>query len=344
MPLPLEHSFSSARSTGSEVSVTSSARAPLSPRKSIADFKSKSPQKKPPSYGIYDPLLSAVASGKTENVKQVWSEGYAVREHLGTALHNAFVRQNMDIVRCLVQIYKADINTPNANGQALIHLACRANNIQLMHEVYEQDADMDATEENTGWTPLHIACSKGNHNMVCALVDRGANPIKRATVADADGIFLTPLELAQKAGSEEVIDYLTNETHPELLEWKQRKKKCMAKLEPGGRAVVQDTNLVSSPVKVTAMSCRLATSLPEPVLSNVQRIPLSNDMLYDEFCKMSNGSNFVLKEDFKSMYKMMEDFGLPIDLDKIMKDLSIMGADRLSFDEYCVVRLKIAQK
>jgi len=63
------------------------------------------------------------------------------------------------------------------------------------------DADINEVDEN-GYTPLHLACDRGNPAMVELLLSRGAD----RSIKDADD--LTALELAEISDHKSIVDIL----------------------------------------------------------------------------------------------------------------------------------------
>ena len=84
---------------------------------------------------------------------------------------------------------KQATSTEVATGPA--QSACQESVTELL--VKASDIDIDA-QNSVGQTPLHIACSRGNFNVVRLLLNKGANP----SIADRRGF--TPGQLAHKRG------------------------------------------------------------------------------------------------------------------------------------------------
>ena len=79
-----------------------------------------------------------------------------------TPLHLACANNKCDIVKHLIEERKCDINIPNGEGELAIHVACRQSQalVKLLcrSNVNHQD--------NSGNTPLHIACSSCNYELL----------------------------------------------------------------------------------------------------------------------------------------------------------------------------------
>lgn len=74
-----------------------------------------------------------------------------------------------------------EINSTDYNGQSALHLAVRsgrADYVKILLEVseYHDQANADVTESVYGWTPLILACVKGNSSIMELLLAVGASP------------------------------------------------------------------------------------------------------------------------------------------------------------------------
>ncbi|KAF9076182.1 ankyrin repeat-containing domain protein [Rhodocollybia butyracea] len=67
----------------------------------------------------------------------------------------------------------------------------------------DSDVDLNAFDE-FGYTPLHLACDRGNTEIVRLLLAKGAD----SSIKDSDE--MTPLELAQTSGHEDIAQLLSN--------------------------------------------------------------------------------------------------------------------------------------
>ena len=294
---------------------------------SIQEFKNHSESVRTSLTTTYDPVLIAIATGQLEALRQLWAEGYKTLDKPAVALHNAFMKENMDIVRYLVDQYKVDVDEYNPSGQTLVHLSCVANKLELMHDLFTAGADLNKPQKNNGWTPLHIAASRNNLPLAMALVDRGVDLTVRAAAADASEPGPTALEIAEQAGSETVAQFLQNESDPQLLELKVKKRQLMAKLAPNAKSVVSgDLIAASSPTRAVT---RIAAAVPESLQTNVQRLPICENTLSEEFARLDTQcAGYILKEVFKKLYCEVDDFGLPSRIDAALQEYNSLGPNR----------------
>ena len=88
-------------------------------------------------------------------------------------------------------------------GRRPLHDACIEGNMETVRNiVYESSLSEINEQDNDGWTPLHIACLMGHLDVVKMLMWAGAD----CDIFDND--FLTPAELAIKAGYPYIADVI----------------------------------------------------------------------------------------------------------------------------------------
>ncbi len=87
--------------------------------------------------------------------------------------------------------------TPNVH-----HLVETAQLHELKKLLAENPSAVNKAERNTLKTPLHLACERGNIQMIDLLISMGANPTAR------DAHMLTPLFSAVKKNAVEVVNLL----------------------------------------------------------------------------------------------------------------------------------------
>ena len=89
----------------------------------------------------------------------------------GTALHIACRRVSLDITKYLVEKMECDINIKAWTGELPIHIACRSQCLELVKLVSKiPDPNSKLGEFGQCNSPLHIACSSGNVDIVRFLV------------------------------------------------------------------------------------------------------------------------------------------------------------------------------
>ena len=79
-----------------------------------------------------------------------------------------------------------------------------------------------------------------------------------------------------------------------------------------------------------------------------QQTDLKEDELREEFRRFDvDGNGFITKEEFAVMYRGLETFGVqeaPDAIYTLMGRYNMLGDDRLSFDEFAILMLKISKR
>lgn len=297
----------------------------------------------------YDPLLTAINMGRLDSVRQAFAEGYNLQGmgECATALHLAYDNGNWDIFKYLVNVQGANVDSPNSRGQTVFHKACHKEDLKMVTELFDMGADVNRPQAEDGFRPVHIAAQKGNYELLLMLVDRGANPAAETEQEDEDGNHPTAVEIARNLGHAKVVEYLEFETDPEMLELKARKDRAMARLAPNAKKIVN--NQLTGPMVIQEQKFVMPEITRVPawsVVANVQGLPVSEFQLMEEFSTIdSDNSGYVTKDEFRALYKMFDNFGAPPEqIDSLLAKYNMLGDDKLSFDEYCVLRLKVAQR
>jgi len=153
--------------------------------------------------------------------------------HHGTPLHAASYRGHLDIARLLLD-HGADVNTENAHKGAPLCLAYAGRHVDVMrllldhgakadvsyhggpvlndasydgrvevvHLLLQHNADVNGTDHEIKWTPLHQASQPGHLKVVKLLLDHGAEINAQSRAHN------TPLRLASGGGHLEVVQIL----------------------------------------------------------------------------------------------------------------------------------------
>jgi HEAT repeat protein len=95
-------------------------------------------------------------------------------ESFHLSLHQAVLEGNIEMVRALLPtVY---VNTPDDQGNTLLHLAVSQDDLELVKILIEAKADIHA-KNIAGITPLQLADQKGNTQIIAALAAVGRNPM-----------------------------------------------------------------------------------------------------------------------------------------------------------------------
>ncbi|ORX49588.1 ankyrin, partial [Piromyces finnis] len=137
--------------------------------------------------------------------------------------HYACYKGNENIVKYLIK-KGANPRAKNSYGRISLHFACGAEkeNINLVKYLIEViGLDINAQNKNRddkGNTLLHIACQRGDKDMVKYLIDNGANIFIQNNNND------TPMTLAKKNGDKNIVNLLNTENEYSLFFYEAIKK------------------------------------------------------------------------------------------------------------------------
>lgn len=99
-------------------------------------------------------------------------------QHLGTPLHFAARCPSDEVVRLLVEEFKANVSLTLLNGSQAIHSAANAQYVNgqtgaVISTLIKAGSDVNVCNSN-GRTPLHWAVERGNNLALQTLLERGA--------------------------------------------------------------------------------------------------------------------------------------------------------------------------
>lgn len=150
-------------------------------------------------------------------------------QHPGTPLHFAARCPSHEVVRLLVEEYKANVSLTLLNGSQALHSATTAGSGATAQHVHGEtgavistliEAGSDVNVRNgTGRTPLHWAVEWGNLLAVQALLERGA----RVDVREEETNMI-PLDIAK-------MNFMAE---PEYSAWWKYRKEVLEELEKRG--------------------------------------------------------------------------------------------------------------
>ena len=136
------------------------------------------------------------------NVKNIKS-GYLSKLTIGKLRHQL----NKDIMYYIYHDFDENdviyylVQTLQIQVKDIIHDICQNNAYRSLKVYLDQGVNANI-QDNSGWTPLHLACYWNNVESVKLLLDNEAN----VNIQDNDS--LTPLQLAQKSNSTKCIKIL----------------------------------------------------------------------------------------------------------------------------------------
>ncbi|NXL53924.1 ANR16 protein, partial [Podilymbus podiceps] len=156
------------------------------------------------------PLLRLVQEGRLDLLKDelrpdntlgpaVWSQRYG---RLGdTLLHHAARFGHRDVLAYLVEALGMDVEVFNSDYKRPLHEAASMGHGDCVSYLLERGASVDCLKK-ADWTPLMMACTRQNLEVITALVEHGANPLLK----NKDG--WNCFHIASREGHPQVLRYL----------------------------------------------------------------------------------------------------------------------------------------
>jgi ankyrin repeat protein len=121
--------------------------------------------------------------------------------HASSPVADAAMKGDADLVRALVS-KGADVNAAQADGMTALHWAALNGDLKVTDVLLVAGATTEPLTRLGGYTPLHLASSRGHAPVVARLLEGGSKP-KALT---ATGV--QPIHLAAQAGSAEAVRFL----------------------------------------------------------------------------------------------------------------------------------------
>ena len=191
-------------------------------------------------------LHVACEAGKLPSIHQLMAGGAQIEardsERKATPLHLAAASNHPNIVKTLVDVYKASINATGTNGNSALHgaafkgfvkvvkvllsfdhcdvnakgwrdrtalhYACDGGQVACIHELMASGADIEAKESETAASPLQMAAQFNHPNCVKTLVG-----VYKASINATDKNGDSALHLAAGLGNENVVKTLISFDH-----------------------------------------------------------------------------------------------------------------------------------
>ena len=198
-------------------------------------------------------ILNFLLVNKPEECKKLLDEA---DDEGDTPLHYGVYSKKPKSIETLLN-FGADVNAVNAKGSSALHLAVLVQDLQSVNMLLSQPAIDKALVDNYGDTPLHEAIVKGTSEIIDVLLDkvedeslikpnqRGFNCFQYAAlkgnmyalqkmtqkypqlacIPKADGF--TPLSVAALNGHHEVVRFLLEIEHTNLLALNHRGQNCL---------------------------------------------------------------------------------------------------------------------
>merc|ERR1711963_63683 len=155
------------------------------------------------------PLHRAAKENSVDVAKQLLenSAGVDSADNYGdTALHEAALENSVDVANLLLE-NSADVDSTNNYGRTALHYAAIRNSVGVAKLLLENSANVDRTDM-WGLTALHKAAYYNSVDVAKLLLEKSAN--LNATVVSGSLKGLTPLQVAEERGNQEMVDLLRN--------------------------------------------------------------------------------------------------------------------------------------
>lgn len=192
-------------------------------------------------------LIKAVQHGELCTVRQQLSEHVnkqaVIYTHFGksgdTLLHYAARHGHMDILRYLVEELNMDIEVYNNDYKRALHEASSMSHYECVRYLIARGAKIDSLKK-ADWTPLMMACTRRNLEVILELLNHGADPM----LQNKDG--WNSFHIACREGDPAIIHHLLL-AKPEV--WKTKSKTGRTPLHTAAMHSCEDA------VKILLQSC-----------------------------------------------------------------------------------------
>ncbi|NWU97152.1 ANR16 protein, partial [Upupa epops] len=118
-----------------------------------------------------------------------------------TLLHHAARFGHQDVVEFLLETLEMDIEVVNSDYKRPLHEAASMGHEACVRSLLERGASMNCLKKGD-WTPLMMACTRKNLEVIKALVEHGANPLLK----NKDG--WNCFHIASREGHPHILQYL----------------------------------------------------------------------------------------------------------------------------------------
>jgi ankyrin repeat protein len=142
---------------------------------------------------LCEELYEAAYLCRVEDVRRLLETGADASTKCGAAkttpLHAAVAGRCVDAVDLLMRA-GVDVNAKDDFGQTVLHYAASKGDLEIIKRLIATGADINAEENELGYTPLHIALVMSKEEAALELINAGADIVR------ADRRGQTPLHLA----------------------------------------------------------------------------------------------------------------------------------------------------
>jgi ankyrin repeat protein len=206
---------------------------------------------------------------------------FAVARAAGTApVADAAMRGDSDAVRTLLG-QGADLNAAQGDGMTALHWAALNGDLKTMNLLLVAHANAEPLTRLGGYTPLHLASSRGHAAAVARLLEAGSNPSAVTTTG------VQPIHLAAQAGNPDAVGALLDRgaavnvrdtTHgrtPLIFAVSENRLEVMKVLLARGADVLQATTVIDY-VQRSAADTAARQARDREIMATTGRNPAAN--------------------------------------------------------------------
>lgn len=159
------------------------------------------------------PLTIAAELGHVEIIKLLLNHpkinpNYALKN--GTPLHLCLIQDNVELLKIMLDSNKFNPNIKNQSSFTPLHIAAIRNLPEAIKILCNKNYNVDVNcLDQTGQSPLCMSIDSGDYESVKAFLESGRDFAFDHKNMDQ----LTPLEIAQRNGNDEIIKLLTEHIH-----------------------------------------------------------------------------------------------------------------------------------
>ena len=122
-------------------------------------------------------------------------------------MKHLYTKENSFEVAKLLIENSANVDSANNGGETPLHWAAKGNSVDVAKRLIANSANVDSAD-NYGITALHWSAKMNSVDVARLLLEKSAN--LNATVVSGHWKGLTPLQLAEGEGHQEMVELLRN--------------------------------------------------------------------------------------------------------------------------------------